>query len=69
MPILFLHTNDIVVTHEVSIGTARQIIKEVNTHYKSPKRSYISVKAYCDYFLLDKDDVLHCLETYRKKAS
>lgn len=66
---LFLHTKDVMVTHEVSEKTARQIIREINSHYDTPKRSYVSTKSYCEYFHVDKEDVVAILNQYYAVAS
>ncbi|WP_158281882.1 hypothetical protein [Winogradskyella wandonensis] len=49
------------ITHQVSEATARGIIKDINAHYKLPKRPYVSLKCYCEYYMLDKADVVACL--------
>ena len=38
-------------------------MQDIREEYNLPKTNYISVKAYCQYFRVDKEDVYKKLET------
>jgi hypothetical protein len=69
---LYLYRQDIQDLTEESEKTALQIMREIRETHKLPKKRYISVKAYCQYFRVDKDDVyqkLEEIERSRKKVA
>ena len=63
---LYLYREHIERLNEVSDKEALNIMKEIREEYNLPRKRYISVKAYCDYFRLDREDVWDYLNS--KKA-
>ncbi len=60
---LYLHRQDIQDLNEVSDKTALKTMQDIREEYNLPKTHYISVKAYCEFFRVDKEDVYKKLET------
>ncbi|WP_370390807.1 hypothetical protein [uncultured Winogradskyella sp.] len=58
---LFLDRQDIQNLNKVSEKEALHIMREIRETYKLPKKRYISVRAYCDYFRVSCEDVYHVL--------
>ena len=63
---LYLYREHIEQLNEVSDKVALKIMKDIREEYHLPVTRYISIKAYCDYFRLDREDVWHFLS--QKKA-
>ena len=59
---LYLHRDDIELLNEVSDKIALQIMQEIRDTYNLPKTRYISVTAYCKYFMVEREDVLEFLK-------
>ncbi|APY10011.1 hypothetical protein BWZ22_01565 [Seonamhaeicola sp. S2-3] len=59
---LYLYREHIERLNEVSDKGALKIMKDIREEYNLPHTRYISIKAYCDYFMLDREDVWACLE-------
>jgi hypothetical protein len=51
------------IEHLEGVGSkkALQIMRDIRAHYELPKKRSIPLKAYCDYSLQDKEDVLRAL--------
>jgi hypothetical protein len=64
---LYLNRENIEHLNEASDKVALKIMKEIRDKYRLPVTRYISVKDYCDYFRLDREDVWSYLNS--KKAS
>ncbi|WP_166963665.1 hypothetical protein [Yeosuana marina] len=64
---LYLYREHIEQLNEVSDKVALKIMKEIREEYNLPVTRYISIKAYCDYFRQDREDVWKFLNS--KKAS
>ena len=58
---LYLHRPDIETLNSVSDKQALQIMQDIREQYGLPKTRYISVKAYCEYFRVERDDVHEAL--------
>jgi hypothetical protein len=58
---LYLYRQDIQELNGVSEKTALKILSDIRQEYNLPKTHSVSVKAYCQYFRVDKEDVLQCL--------
>jgi hypothetical protein len=54
---LYLYRQDIQELNGVSDKTALKTMSDIREEYSLPKTQYISVKAYCQYFRVDKEDV------------
>ena len=50
---LFLYTADVMLLMNVCDKTARQTIKDINTHFKLPSNHFVSITAFCKYFMMD----------------
>ncbi|MFL1012235.1 hypothetical protein [Flavisericum labens] len=64
---LYLHREHIERLNEVSDKVALKIMKDIREEFGLPHTRYISVKSYCKYFMLDREDVWQTLNS--KKAS
>ena len=64
---IYLYREHIEQLNEVSDKQALKIMKDIREAYSLPSARYISVKAYCNYFMTDQEDVLEFLDS--KKAS
>jgi hypothetical protein len=65
---LYLYRQDIQKLNGVSDKTALKIMNDIRQEYNLPKTHSVSVKAYCQYFRVDKDDVYEALginKTYK----
>lgn len=60
---LYLYREHIERLNEVSDKMALKIMKDIREAYNLPHTRYISIKAYCNYFMLDREDVLGCLNS------
>ena len=58
---LYLHRPDIETLNAVSDKQALRIMQNIREEFGLPKTRYISVKAYCEYFMVERDDVLQTL--------
>jgi hypothetical protein len=58
---LYLYRQDIQDLNGVSDKTALKIMSDIRQEYNLPKIHSVSVKAYCQYFRVDKDDVYEAL--------
>lgn len=58
---LYLHRQDIEDLNEVSKKEALTIMREIREEYQLPKKRYISVRVYCDYFRVTPEDVYQVL--------
>lgn len=56
-----LYRQDIEQLNGVSDKEARAIMRDIRRDYKLPKKRYISLNAYCDYFKIKEEYVLKCL--------
>ena len=54
---LYLHRQDIEKLNEVSEKEALNIMRDIREYFKLPKKRYVSIKAYCKYFLVDIEQV------------
>jgi len=54
---LYLYREHIEQLNLVSDKNALKIMKDIKAHYHLPNTRYISIKAYCDYFMVERDDV------------
>jgi|GEM_PF-3087334 len=54
---LFLYTADVMLLMNVCDKTARQTIKDINQHFKLPSQRFVSITAFCEYFMMDSDIV------------
>lgn len=61
MAIAFLYAKDIELVNGVCSKTARQYIKDINRHYNLPQHKFVSLKAYCEYFMADESHIINCL--------
>ena len=64
---LYLYRQDIQDLNEVSAKTALKTMQEMREAYGLPKTHSVSVKAYCQYFRVDKEDVYQKLEDAKPK--
>lgn len=64
---LYLYREHIEQLNLVSDKIALKIMKDIKAHFRLPNTRYISTKAYCDYFRVERDDVYATLN--KKKAS
>jgi hypothetical protein len=55
---LYLYRQDIQKLNGVSDKTALKIMNDIREELKLPKTRYVSVKAYCEYFKVDKEDLI-----------
>ncbi|WP_372757287.1 hypothetical protein [Mariniflexile sp.] len=55
--LLYLYREHIERLNAVSDKVALKIMKDIREEFNLPHTRYISVKAYCDYFNLDREDV------------
>ncbi|MGZ0017463.1 hypothetical protein [Yeosuana sp. AK3] len=62
---LYLYREHIEQLNEVSDKVALKIMKDIRVEYHLPNARYISIKAYCDYFRLDREDVWRFLNSRR----
>ena len=62
---LYLWRQDIQELNGVSAKTALEIMTDIRNTYHLPKKHYVSVKAYCKYFSVDKDDVYEVFDRRR----
>lgn len=62
---LYLYREHIEHLNEVSDKIALKIMKDIREEYHLPNARYISIKAYCDYFRLDREDVWRFLNNRR----
>jgi hypothetical protein len=58
---LYLDRQDIQDLNEVCKKEALAIMRDIREAYKLPKKRYVSVRAYCDYFRVSCEDVYHVL--------
>jgi hypothetical protein len=58
---LYLDRQDIQNLNEVSEKEALTIMREIRDEYHLPKKRYISVYSYCDYFRVIPEDVCQLL--------
>jgi hypothetical protein len=58
---LFLDRQDIQDLNKVSEKEELHIMREIRETYNLPKKRYISVRAYCDYFRVTPEDVCQVL--------
>lgn len=58
---LYLYRQDIETLNEVCEKEALRIMREIRDTYRLPHKRYISVKAYCKYFLVDRDEVFEAM--------
>lgn len=63
--LLYLHRDDIEYLNSVSDKIALQIMQDVRDTYNLPKTRYISISAYCKYFMVEREDVLESLKLKR----
>jgi hypothetical protein len=68
MIVAFLYTKDIALINGVCSKTARQYIHDINALYQLPNHKFVSLKAYCDYFMADERHVLTKLEASYSKG-
>ena len=54
---LYLYRQDIQDLNSVSDKTALKIMNDIRETLKLPKTRYVSTKAYCEYFKVDKEDL------------
>lgn len=54
---LFLYTADVMLLMNVCDKTARQTIKEINNHFELQPNHFVSITAFCKYFLMDPEHV------------
>jgi len=50
---LFLYTADIMLLMNVCDKTARQTIKDINSHFELQPNHFVSITAFCQYFMMD----------------
>ena len=62
---LYLWRQDIQELNGVSAKTALNIITDIRNTYRLPKKHYVSVKAYCKYFSVDKEDIYEVFDRRR----
>lgn len=68
MIIAFLYSRDIEIVNHVCAKTARQHIKDINTHFDLPAHNFVSLKSYCDYFRADERHILAMIEAEFKRG-
>ena len=49
--------------------TALQYMRDIRKEYNLKAARKVSLKAYCKYFMYDKEDVLQALETRKDKTT
>ncbi|MFY0714754.1 hypothetical protein J1D01_13845 [Seonamhaeicola sp. NFXS20] len=59
---LYLYREHIERLNEVSSKVALKIMNDIREAYNLPHTRYISIKAYCKYFMQDREDVWAALE-------
>ncbi|TBV25499.1 hypothetical protein DMZ43_11170 [Meridianimaribacter sp. CL38] len=59
---LFLHTADVMLLMNVCDKTARQTIKDINSHFNLQPNHFVSTTAFCTYFMMDSDTLLAVLK-------
>jgi hypothetical protein len=62
---LYLYRQDIEKLNEVSDKEALNIMQDIRRAYKLPKKRYVSINAYCEYFYHNVDLVLEALSVRR----
>ena len=58
---LYLYRPDIETLNDVSDKQALRIMQDIREEFGLPKTRYISIRAYCQYFLLEPEDVHEAL--------
>ncbi|WP_372757812.1 hypothetical protein [Mariniflexile sp.] len=64
---LYLYREHIEQLNLVSDKIALKIMKDIKEEYNLPNVRYISIKAYCEYFMVEREDVYASLN--KRKAS
>ena len=59
---LYLYRQDIQDLNQVSEKEALSIMRDIREEYKLAKKRYISVHAYCKYFMVPREEVYDALQ-------
>ncbi|RKE97989.1 hypothetical protein [Ichthyenterobacterium magnum] len=54
---LFLYTADIMFLMNVCDKTALQTIKDINSHFELQPNYFVSITAFCKYFMMEPNNV------------
>jgi hypothetical protein len=63
----FLYAKDIELINGVCSKTARQYIKDINAHIGLPQHKFVSLKAFCTYFMADEKHIIAGLKSRYSK--
>ncbi len=62
---LYIDRQDIQTLNKVSEKEALNIMRMIREEYNLPKKRYISIKAYCKFFMLNEESVLKALGVHQ----